>query len=935
VIGRTAEIRVVDAAVADPGAGRIVVVEGEAGIGKTTLLDHAAETARRHGLRVLRGTGADTSSSQTLAVVADLVADAASSGTVPGAADQLLSALGAGESPRAKRSEADGRARTAVPTEALIDLTLDAIEELTDAQPTVLVLDDLHWADPASLLAIDAIVRRTRPLQLSVLLGLRPLPRVHDLDRLIDAADERGATLLGLGPLSDEDVRHLLADVTGGEPGASLLAFAQRAGGNPFFLTELVASLDELDRLDRTGRVVEVRGGDVPASLRSSIIRRVRLLGSPTAALVRTAAIVGREVHVDDLAIITGDRVHDLVEPLAVAVSAGILVDEQSTLRFRHDLLRDAIVEDTPPAVRRALHRDAAIALSNAGVPLERVASHVIAGARPGDVDAVATVQAAASVTNVATAARLLENALELIDRGDAPFDRLNAEYAEALLWSGRVADALAITDAALSRSPDEQVAFMLRATRSHALFFLARPGEAVSSWEASSSGVATDHVRSLAETAMARLFAGELGRARTDADHALAIATDDPEDVLATVAAHVTLAWLEASTGQYAAGAEQARRAVTIAESIPRDVAHQFRPYLTLAVIHDAMGDGDAALTALRDGLDRSERAGMGLVDSAIYAAARAVVLFRVGRWDDALAEIDNGLAIADERGIHVGREWMCAIRSLVLLRRNDIDGAGAALAPVLAGLSAGQIGFDWVSWAQALLLEARGDAAAAARVLSMVNAVTTAQGIQSTSIITGADLVRFAVDIGEPDLAASVLGVAAQIDGDYPPVIQAVARRCTAIAAGDPVMMREAATAFEDAGRPYEAAATQADLAIRLAETGDDAGSREAARAALRIFGELGATRPSTKLRSSLRDLGVRVQVRDEKPASGWPSLTPTEAMVAQLAIDGLRNGDIAGRLAISRRTVESHLGRIYTKLGASSRTDLARIVRDAPTP
>ena len=75
--------------------------------------------------------------------------------------------------------------------------------------------------------------------------------------------------------------------------------------------------------------------------------------------------------------------------------------------------------------------------------------------------------------------------------------------------------------------------------------------------------------------------------------------------------------------------------------------------------------------------------------------------------------------------------------------------------------------------------------------------------------------------------------------------------------------------------------------------------------------------------------------VQVRDEKPTSGWPSLTPTEAMVAQLAIDGLRNGDIAGRLAISRRTVESHLGRIYAKLGASSRTDLARIARDRPVP
>jgi predicted ATPase len=271
----------------------------------------------------------------------------------------------------------------------VVDAFTDLVEELALAGPLVLGLDDLQWADPSSLLTLGVLARRLSDLPVGLIGCMRPSPRTAELDRLAGALDAASARHLSLRPLTGEAVTGLVAQAVAAEPGPRLLAEVAGAAGNPLFITELLGALAQEEAITTAGGRAEMAQTVLPPTLRLTILRRVSFLPEPTLQALRSASILGSGFSLTDLATVTGRSALDLSVVLAEAIRARVLEDDGARLRFRHDLIRDAIYDDLTGSVRLALHREAGQRLAQAGAPALQVAEHLARGATTGDTEAV------------------------------------------------------------------------------------------------------------------------------------------------------------------------------------------------------------------------------------------------------------------------------------------------------------------------------------------------------------------------------------------------------------------------------------------------------------------------------------------------------------------------------------------------------------------
>ena len=246
------------------------------------------------------------------------------------------------------------------------------------------------------------------------------------------------------------------------EPGPGLLAETAGAGGNPLFVTELVGALLQDGTVQVAGGRAEVAQVTLPPTLRLTILRRLSFLPDQTVQALRAASILGSSFSLTELATITGGSALELSMALAGAVRAGVVADDGPRLRFRHDLIRDALYEDLPGAVRLALHREAGQRLAAAGAPALQVAEQLARAAVPGDADTIRWLTRAAReavATSPDAAASLLARATGLMDPADPGRDALLVEQARSLTWAGRPAQAEAVCRALLARDHDSSVA--------------------------------------------------------------------------------------------------------------------------------------------------------------------------------------------------------------------------------------------------------------------------------------------------------------------------------------------------------------------------------------------------------------------------------------------------------------------------------------------
>ena len=298
----------------------------------------------------------------------------------------------------------------------VVDALADLVEELALAGPLVIGVDDLQWADASSLLTLAALGRRAQYLPVALIACFRPSPRSGELDRLAASLAGPPGRYLSLGGLGAQAVADLAADAVGAAPGQGLLAG--------------LAALAQEGMIETADGRAEVAQTVLPPTLRLTILRRLSFLSEDMLQALRFASILGSSFTVTDLSVTMDRPVVELFGVLAEGITGRVLEDDGDRLRFRHDVIRDAIYEDMPATIRHGLHREAGQRLAQTGAPTLQVAEHLARGAARGDTEAVgwlsrAAREAAAKSPDVAAA--LLGRAAALMAPEDPGRDRLLA----------------------------------------------------------------------------------------------------------------------------------------------------------------------------------------------------------------------------------------------------------------------------------------------------------------------------------------------------------------------------------------------------------------------------------------------------------------------------------------------------------------------------
>jgi tetratricopeptide (TPR) repeat protein len=640
LVGRDGELAVLAALAGEVAAGRgaVALVEGEAGIGKSTLVQAAMAGATSLGCQVFWGTSSELDQALPL--------------------QPLLDGLRVREpfaDPRREVITRRLRGEVAMDrgvdgSAVLAEQVLALIAEECAARATILVVDDLQWADQASIRLLARLTGASRDLPLLFVGMMRPVPQRDDLRILRRAAGL--AAQLPLAGLGSPAVAELVADLAGGTPDDRLLGLAGDAAGNPLYITELVEAMVRSARVTITSAgVAALTAGPVPLSLAAAIADRIDFIPGPAREALRTASLLGVEFAVTDLATLLDRSVASLAGNLREASAAGVLIESGGHLRFRHPLIRAALYEETPAPVRAALHREAARALAAAGAPADRVARQLLSGSSPPDgapepmekwmlnwlADAAEVLVSQAPPV----AAALLTQAVDGTPPDTPLHARLASRLANALYHLGEnaAAEQLAIKVLRHAAAPDLLVD--LHWTLALCRMVTGKPAESL---EALSSALATPGLcarhrcRLLVLAARTHTISGELDKGSRAAASAMAAAEED--DTWTTGWATHVLACAAAMQGNAAEALSLHDRGLAVTQADPA-----LADLRLLLLINKAAALGN--LDRWQDALTVADQA-CGLADQlgttirrAQAHGTRAELLFTTGRWDDALAEM------------------------------------------------------------------------------------------------------------------------------------------------------------------------------------------------------------------------------------------------------------------------------------------------------
>lgn len=922
IVGRDAELAVLDAALVRlaAGIGGVILIEGDAGIGKSALLRHAARAAAVSGADVLRVGGDEWAQRRPFGVVEALF------GTLAGSV-----AISSGD--------VGGSARFAV-QEAVIDI----VERRVARRPLLVAVDDLQWVDAPSSAVLAALCRRTADLALLVVAATRPhsasapgVPAVASTD---------GIETIMLHPLDPTAVEQIAAVALGASPGPRLRAHLARASGNPFFVTEVLRALRDAGEIvvDAPGGEAETSSGELPPTLRQAILRRLRMLTPESLEMLRGAAVLGGRFDVDHLAVVLDRSPASIRTDALAALAAGLLEEDGDHLSIRHDLIREAIYLDTPAAIRRSIHRRAAAAAAAGGGSPVDVVGH-LARARAGGVsgseavdgvdgNAVALLRAAATELaggDPEAAASLLGEAIAAAGVNATERAEIALQRAAVLVAAGRLGEAAEVAAAALESDPPSALEAQLRIRLAEAKLLAGAAGAAIPQLEAAHRLGTLDDASSaqlIADTAWARLAAFDLGGAAIDAERAEEWARRHRNGPVLSSALSVR-SRLAAYDGDFERAVELGRRAVS---ALDEPVAVRWTPELYLGLALSNAGRPDDAAGVLAEGRRRAERAGAPWA-IARYHAAHVLCGFHAGVWDDALAEAEacrRLYAESDTRASYVQTE---AVYGLIQFHRGEHDPARQALRRATTDFhtpGADASGAPWMLWLEASLAELDGDVGAAVDALGVAFDLAVGLAVHSVKLWYGPELARLAVAAGNLERAHSVAEELAAVAARTPsPVARAAAARAGGIVRSDTAELLAAVECYRSTPRPLDLAWALESAATALAAAGDRSTAARLLDEAVTVLEGLRAHHHARRLLATLRALGVHRGVRGprHRATTGLDSLTPTEAAVLALVGEGLSNAEIADRMFISRRTVETHVGHLYSKLAVRGRVALAR--------
>jgi len=905
--GREAELAQLEAltAAARDGAGGVVVVEGAAGIGKSRLLIQACERAGRRGL-----------------LVASSAADELDQVSPWGS---LLRALAMSTPAVLTSAELDSLRSLSDQRLAMIARMHTALERAAASQPVLVVVDDLQWADAATLLALGSLPPSLFSYPVGWLLARRLLPADPALNDLLARLAEAGAVRLHLGPLPAAAAIALARDVGLTGTDAELERRIAGAEGNPFYILQLL----------KAGAGTGAAEGIAPRAPRSAVAQHLRSLSPDGLRLLQVASVLGRDFSVAEVATMTGSAASGLLDAVAEAMLAEMLVEVPAGLAFRHDLLRQAVYDGLPASARVALHRDAAEALQRTGASAVRVAGHLAIGAAPGDESAVAVMQQAVGELTPASpgaAADLALRALELAgDRGERqPGLVLTAVH--VLGVAGRSAEARAVGERYTSghRLPAAaEAALQLQLRQAWVFDRLEAYPAPVPERLLQDPAVEPEIAATL--TALDQMLKISDGRGE-EADRALTEAlrtvtrTGRAAEFEVVARLQVTNALL---SGRFGDAVDQAEAALEAVRS-PAGGSGLREEMLVTSLA--ASGRARDALAVMRPALAAAVMAGRaGLVFR--YRRLRAALLLSQGRLDDADAEARGVIDLPAELGYPQRTALPLSVMVETALRRGDIAEARSALVrytPAIQGV------FPDLQWAAALAADAEADAAAVVQALAPIRAQLAAGNFffATTQHQRLPQLVHVARRAADEASARAFAQATAVLAGQNPEVdtLAAAHGHVRALIDNDPVPLRVAvvrAASGED--RLLEAAARE-DLGRMLAAQSASTEGAGHLKAAHDFYLQAGARRDAARVRAVLTALGIH-QHRDGavRPRHGWASLTSSEQAVVELVAQGRTNREAAAELFLSPYAINAHLRHAFAKLGIRSRAELARIAAD----
>lgn len=911
----------------------LVVFRGAAGLGKSSLLSAGADAARAAGMVVLSARTSSLESHVPFGLARKLISPLLRDAS---ARDALLAGDGALANPLFSpgwNHHATDDVAIGVQEGLCAILANASVPEIAlGSTPLTLVLDDLQWADRPSVRFLLALLERLDDIPATVFCARRPDRDGPSAD-LLDILEDDPATIVqNLQPLSAGAAMRLVRETLGERVGEDLARACVRAsGGNPFYLRELLREIDEAGPELPSAATI---GRTVPASVTRSVAVRLARLPINATALARALAILGDDA---DLSLVA--RLAELgsaeADAASDALAGAAIIEPAEPLRFIHSLVGSAIYDDMAPFARARMHRKAAELLMDDEAEVGLVAAQLSLARPQGDERAAAVLREAAAFAQArgepSVAVTLLERALAenppAAARAEILVDLAGADIrAGASGASERLEQALALLD-----DPAERA----RTLRVHAAV-LHHAGDFEGAAGACRRGlalVAPDDP--LAEQLRAGFVAaGALSPALfVEARAELARLLDAGAE---KTAAHIPA--LSAQLAIYAAEwGEPDSRVKAIAEQ---------------AFAHDPLVDGDSMGVSLGyaaqsliwvDALDEAER----LFDAAADAARRrgafmtlaiarlnqATLALHQGRLDDAVALAGQSMEV--RRHGWTDSTWSTPVLAQAHLERGDLDAARTAIA---LGERANSARSD-----HAMLLEARarlalvsGDPAAA-----LVDARAAGELVEGTfqsrcsrlfrwRVIASRAAHRLGDDAEAAALIEDALGEARQLAtprqlGETLTVAGAVAGGAEGTA-----LLEEAVSVLERSPSRLQLAHSLVELGAARRRQGQRTAAGDPLTQALELADELGAEPLVGRARHELGLLGVRPR---RSARTGPASLTPAERAVVELAAAGLGNVQIAQRLFIARKTVESHLAGAYRKLGITARGDLAAALRAAP--
>jgi DNA-binding CsgD family transcriptional regulator len=909
------------------GRGGSVLIEGEPGIGKSALVRAVVAESRGAGC-------------QTIWASCDELGQALP--LVP-----FLDGLGVREpstNPRRTtilrllRGEATTDRGTDVPA-ALAEQLLALVTEQCTVRPTIMVVDDLQWADPASVILWGRLARSARQVPLLLVGMMRPVPRRDDLLALRRTVDD--AARLQLTGLTTDAMSDLLATLAGGKPGDDLLRLADGAAGNPLYASELVAALDRGSGLTVTDTgTATLASGSAPGSLSAAIADRLGFVTGPTRDVLKAAALLGMEFAVPDLGLVLGRSVANLVPAVDEACAAGVLAECGDSLTFRHPLIRAALYDEMPAPVRAAWHRDVGRALATAGAPPDRVARQLLRAvgeATPGSLDGPPVddwmldwlTSTADTLVSQApgVAADLLTRAVTSCPAGSGRHGWLASRLADALYRMGDRAEAERVVNQALDHVTETDVVVDLHWTLAQCRMLTGSAAESLRTLDqalAAPGITARQRARLLVLAGRTHTYLGELEKAGQVASSALTAASEAGDDWATGWALHV-LALVTTARGDLTDALPLYDRALTATQIDPTltdlRVLLQINKALTLGYLDQY----EHAFAAAGQARRLADQVGTTFRLTQAHDAL-GQLFFETGRWDDALAEVDIVPADLKEPGSACGGFGIAAV---ICFHRGEIEAARRHLAAAVP--HAERLGHRIIAplaLARSLNCEHAGALTEALAALTGELDGNTEEIQEIEDLL--ADAVRLAVTTGDLDTARTLSGHATTLAADSAiPHRQANALCCRGLLDHDAPRLLAAAESYEQAGRPLLRAKALEAAAEEFVRQDDRTQARAAFTQAVEIYTGLGAAADAARLQAAFRAHGIRrgPRAKHRQARNGWDSLTATEIKIAAFVEEGLSNPEIAARLLLSRRTVATHVSHILKKLDVHSRTDIAR--------